>query len=542
MKKQQLNTTQLTHQTEDGFVYAGFKNLNSTPIPDEFFDLLAVNLSEAELRVLLYVMRRTFGFKKKADAISLSQLTGGIRRRDGSVLDYGTGLSRPAVLKAVNGLEAKGILSIEKRTGYDGRNEVNVYQLRFRDEAEQNNNIPDQATFNQNDYSASEYYISEQRNISTPDPRFTSARAVKGSPATAIAGERYEQKPIGENSPVNRQSTRVKLNNPGSKAGLPGGYDRGKAGLPGPVNSVDQEGKTGIAKGVKLVDPQHGILQPFRIQKSRIQTTEPPAMLLQAEGSLALQDFEDYSDEDYSDGVEIDETEMVEYETDNQEETKLLELVTAMRDLGLGEKLTYEFVSSYPQHYLWEKVQLTRKQLGRDTHQPGVRNTAGYLRRAIEENYSVGGRGTGVRGREIGKGSQGTDDLPPTGARPRFTPNGGEATIYPQRGRGRDLRLRESLSVLSPQSSVLPSPAPDPHLWERVLEDLEGRYRLGTALALLEGSELLIEESEGQRRVQVLLKSLWQERELGMAARSAIGMALRQRLGPGYSITFGSGE
>src|ERR1700712_2667778 len=122
----------------DNLNFGGFKNLNSTPIPDEFFDILAVQLSEAELRVLLYIMRRTFGFKKKADAISLSQLTGGIRKRDGSMLDYGTGLSRPSVLKALSGLQAKGIITIEKRTGEDGRNEINVYQLRFVDDVSTN--------------------------------------------------------------------------------------------------------------------------------------------------------------------------------------------------------------------------------------------------------------------------------------------------------------------------------------------------------------------------------------------------------------------
>ena len=35
------------------------------------FDELLPYLSEAELKVLLYIVRRTFGFKKEADAISV---------------------------------------------------------------------------------------------------------------------------------------------------------------------------------------------------------------------------------------------------------------------------------------------------------------------------------------------------------------------------------------------------------------------------------------------------------------------------------------
>jgi hypothetical protein len=72
-------------------------------------------------------------------------------------------------------------------------------------------------------------------------------------------------------------------------------------------------------------------------------------------------------------------------------------------------------------------------------------------------------------------------------------------------------------------------------IWEIVQEDLAYRYRLEDAtLKLLEGSRL---EAEGQK-VRVVLSSIWQERELGLVARSAIGLALRQRLGLGYDPLF----
>jgi hypothetical protein len=70
--------------------FEGFTSPSYTQVPDELFDVLITQLSDAELRVLLYIMRRTFGFKREADTISLSQLVSGITTRDGQVLDRGT--------------------------------------------------------------------------------------------------------------------------------------------------------------------------------------------------------------------------------------------------------------------------------------------------------------------------------------------------------------------------------------------------------------------------------------------------------------------
>ena len=52
-------------------------------MPDAFFDVVAPQLSEAELRVALYIIRRTFGFKKDSDTISLRQMVEGITTKDG---------------------------------------------------------------------------------------------------------------------------------------------------------------------------------------------------------------------------------------------------------------------------------------------------------------------------------------------------------------------------------------------------------------------------------------------------------------------------
>jgi hypothetical protein len=127
---------------EHEFHYEGFASPNGTIVPDDVFDFLAPRLSEAELRVLLYIVRRTFGFGKNADAISLRQLTDGIVARDGRILDYGTGMSRKGVIGGIKGLITKGIISVRKATSGDGDNEVNVYSLRFREGVVTNGNYP----------------------------------------------------------------------------------------------------------------------------------------------------------------------------------------------------------------------------------------------------------------------------------------------------------------------------------------------------------------------------------------------------------------
>jgi len=109
--------------------FPGFQSPNYTPVPDELFDVLLPDLTLAELRVLLYVMRRTFGFKKGSDRISKSQLENGIVRNDGRLLDRGTGLSRRAVRIAIHSLVEKGILLKRSRFSDAKGHEATEYAL-----------------------------------------------------------------------------------------------------------------------------------------------------------------------------------------------------------------------------------------------------------------------------------------------------------------------------------------------------------------------------------------------------------------------------
>ena len=547
-----------TTPTKTDFQFAGFKNLNSTPIPDEFFDMLAVQLSEAELRVLLYIMRRTFGFKKTADAISLSQLTDGIRKRDGSMLDHGTGLSRPSVLKAINGLQTKGIIQIEKRTGFDGRNEVSIYSLRFQQENAVTSTT--QELNQQPFYSNYEYFKNNHNPFPAPDPHLVSAQlsnserhqvSVAGQERSgAVSGDKNRSK-VSDLYPVpNRTHDGVKtLNQPG-KGSLPTRLNTrsgSKDALPGQANQLYQGSQGETARGVKMLNPQHDSSQTFRNQE----TVQQP--LLQARGSLALQ------------GVASDELEPVEVQVDGDLlYINFRKLVLALTALGLSEKIATALAYDYPEAYLWEKIELTRQQIGRSSHQTTVRNTAGYLRRAIEENYQP---------RSASDVSNGTADkrfpfalaltaevtqhpeenqlldtapLPPIYRTARLAPTKSVTMPLPpaQSYPDRPATSSQPSSGAEGQPGPSYSPMEDEHdpqtlyndLWEQIKEDLAGRYRLASILPLLEGAWLWLAEDSPQ--VSVVLASPWQERELSMVARSALGMAIRQRLGPGYTLRF----
>jgi hypothetical protein len=112
--------------------FQGFDAPRYTQVPDQLFDELLPNLSGAELKVLLYIIRRTFGFKKDSDSISLHQICRGITTADGRVLDQGTGLHESTVLTALKGLVAQNIIVAAKRQSVEKGYEPTTYCLNLR--------------------------------------------------------------------------------------------------------------------------------------------------------------------------------------------------------------------------------------------------------------------------------------------------------------------------------------------------------------------------------------------------------------------------
>jgi phage replication O-like protein O len=109
--------------------FPGFQFPNTTQIPNEVFDSLMPHLSGGELKVLLYICRRTFGFRKDSDSISLTQIAHGITTKAGRVLDQGTGLSKRQVQRALRVLENRQVILVERKVDETGLHEVNTYRL-----------------------------------------------------------------------------------------------------------------------------------------------------------------------------------------------------------------------------------------------------------------------------------------------------------------------------------------------------------------------------------------------------------------------------
>jgi hypothetical protein len=115
--------------SDQEWAFVGFQFPNTTPIPDQLIDELLPLLSGAEVKVVLYICRRTFGFKKQSDNISLNQMLRGVMRRDGTQLDRGVGLSKPTLLRTLKSLSAKNVIIAERRGSLENGNEPTNYRL-----------------------------------------------------------------------------------------------------------------------------------------------------------------------------------------------------------------------------------------------------------------------------------------------------------------------------------------------------------------------------------------------------------------------------
>jgi len=115
--------------------FQGFQGPKYTPVPDQLFDELLPDLSGAELKALLYIMRKTFGWKKESDNISINQMLEGVMSKaDGHVVDRGVGLTKKTLLKALTSLEAKAIILRTRRRSESRGNEPTTYRLNVQED------------------------------------------------------------------------------------------------------------------------------------------------------------------------------------------------------------------------------------------------------------------------------------------------------------------------------------------------------------------------------------------------------------------------
>lgn len=94
---------------------------NYTQIPNIVIDYWSSVLTPAEFKVLIFICRKTFGFQKKSDKISLSQIMKANK------------LSDRGALNCIETLEKKHKLLKVKRKKKPGRNDMNTYSLVISD-------------------------------------------------------------------------------------------------------------------------------------------------------------------------------------------------------------------------------------------------------------------------------------------------------------------------------------------------------------------------------------------------------------------------
>jgi len=111
----------------------GFDSPNSTQTPDAVFDYWLTRLTGGELRVLLFLIRRTYGWKREQDDVSISQFVHGITDRHGARIAEGTGISRSTAIGAVKKLLAKGLIYKAENRDRVGADEAPTYRLSIRD-------------------------------------------------------------------------------------------------------------------------------------------------------------------------------------------------------------------------------------------------------------------------------------------------------------------------------------------------------------------------------------------------------------------------
>lgn len=100
------------------------------------------SLTGSEFKVLWYILRHTFGWQKVTDNLSRSQISKGIKKRNGEIVDSGTGLSIRQVERCLKSLEEKGFILIKREMGKVSEITLNITNQRQKFAGTSDKNIP----------------------------------------------------------------------------------------------------------------------------------------------------------------------------------------------------------------------------------------------------------------------------------------------------------------------------------------------------------------------------------------------------------------
>src|SRR3989442_15952911 len=128
--------------------FAGFSTpeANFFRLPNEWTDITAHVTSLAEMKLVEYVLKHTWGYSEfdVVKKITTDEFMSGRKRKSGERIDIGTGLSKPSVIAGLKSAVAHGLLE-EETDDSDKARIKKYYKLRMRtpiEEAEPEEKAP----------------------------------------------------------------------------------------------------------------------------------------------------------------------------------------------------------------------------------------------------------------------------------------------------------------------------------------------------------------------------------------------------------------
>ena len=122
-------------------LFEGFSKpeANFFRLPNEWTDITAQVTSLAEMKLVEYVLKHTWGYSEfdMVKKITTDEFMSGRKKKSGERLDSGTGLSKPSVIAGLKGAVKHGLLE-EETDGSDKARIKKYYKLKMRTPIEEN--------------------------------------------------------------------------------------------------------------------------------------------------------------------------------------------------------------------------------------------------------------------------------------------------------------------------------------------------------------------------------------------------------------------
>src|SRR5215204_2365530 len=169
----------MTRRRSERTPFSGFDRPESNffRMPNTWTDITAEINNIAELKVVEYILRHTWGYQEYGvkKHITIDEFVNGRRRQDGSRMDKGTGLSERAVYDGLRKAVENGLIDEETDDSDRGRIKKS-YSLRMRE------NVPGDAVLQS--LQAGVQSLHPPLQMVHPDPQTLQARGAANAPRT----------------------------------------------------------------------------------------------------------------------------------------------------------------------------------------------------------------------------------------------------------------------------------------------------------------------------------------------------------------------